>query len=181
MKRIGLVLCALALAAAGAAAQTQDVTKVALCDFFKALQTSFKDTKAFRDYDQAQGDVAKEITRLTNEITDLQNQKLDADKSKDAAKSLSLQKTIDDKTTYLSTYRTVKTQWLTQQRNNLMTGPALAEVYDAVKSVAQAEGYSIVLRSDTDAMRSMLIYYLPEIDITAEVIQKIQENNKPAS
>jgi len=181
MKRRAVILCALLAAAVGGWAQTQDVTKIGLCDFYKVLQTSYKDTKAFRDFDQAQSDVTKELTRLTNELTDLQNQKLDADKAKDATKSLTLQKSIDDKTAYLTTYRTVKTQWLTQQRNGLVTGPVLAEILDAVKAVAQAQGYSLIIRLDTDAMRSMLLYNVQEIDVTQDVISKIQEQQAKSS
>ncbi|MGA2977671.1 MAG: hypothetical protein ABSF77_20415, partial [Spirochaetia bacterium] len=90
------------------AAQTQQVTKVGLVDFMKILLTAYKDTKGYRDYDQAFTDYNKEVSARTKEIVDLQNQKLDADKAGNKTLSLSLDKTISDKQKDLNTYKTVK-------------------------------------------------------------------------
>jgi Skp family chaperone for outer membrane proteins len=181
MKRLSLALAAFLVLCVAAGAQTQDVTKIGLCDFTKVLLTAYKDTKAYRDYDQARQDINKEIARLTNELNDLQNQKLDADKANNAAKSLSLQKTISDKTEYLSTYRTVKSAWLAQQGNSLLTGPVLAEILDVVNQVAEANGFALIIRSDTDAARAMVLYRIPEVDITDDVVNMIlQRQGKSA-
>ncbi len=180
MKRLILTLAACVAMTLPAGAQTQEVTKIGLCDFTKVLLTAYKDTKAYRDYDQASQDIRKEIARLTNELTDLQNQKLDADKAGDTTKSLTLQKTINDKTEYLNTYRTVKSAWLAQQGNSLLTGPVLAEILDVVNQVAEAGGYSLIIRSDTDAARAMVLYRIPDIDITDDVVKMIlQRQGKP--
>ena len=173
MKRVALSLIACVALALPAAAQTQEVTKIGLCDFTRVLLTAYKDTKAYRDYDQASQDIRKEIARLTAELNDLQNQKLDADKANNSTKSLTLQKTISDKTEYLNTYRTVKSAWLAQQGSGLLTGPVLTEIMDVVNKVAEAGGYALVLRSDTDAFRTMLLYRVPEIDVTDDVVKMI--------
>lgn len=179
MKRaISAVVACLAIGVS-AAAQTQDVTKIGIVDLTKVLQqTAYKDTKAYRDWDQARQDYLKELARLTAELTDLQSQKLDADKAKDATKSLALQKTIDDKKAYLDTYRTVKSASLTQQGANLLAGPVIAEIMDTVHTVAESEGYSIILRSDSAAMQGMLLYSLPDIDITNDVVAAIQKKQQ---
>jgi Skp family chaperone for outer membrane proteins len=175
MKRRSIAIIAFLAVCMSAAGQTQDVTKIGLCDFTKVLQTAYRDTKAFRDYDQARSDYVKELSRLNAELTDLQSQKLDADKAKDGTKSLTLQKTIDDKKAYLDTYRTVKSASLAQQGNTLLTGPVLSEILDVVRSVAEAGGYALILRSDTDAMKGMMLYSIPDIDVTGDVVAKIQE------
>jgi outer membrane protein len=179
MKRTSLTVIAFLALCLPAAAQTSEVTKIGLCDFTRVLLTAYKDTKAYRDYDQARSDIAKETARLTNELTDLQNQKLDADKANNTTKSLQLQKTISDKTDYLNTYKTVKNAWLAQQGNSLLTGPVLSEILDVVNQVAEAGGYALIIRSDTDAARAMVLYRIPEIDITDDVVKMIlQRQNK---
>ncbi len=173
MKRLVLTLAACAALSLPAAAQTQEVTKIGLCDFTRVLMTAYKDTKAYRDYDQVAADIRKEIARLTTELNDLQNQKLDADKANNSTKSLTLQKTIADRQEYLNTYKTVKNAWLAQQGSNLITGQVLAEILDVVKYIAESGGYALIIRSDTDAARSMILYRTPEIDVTDDVVKEI--------
>ncbi len=181
MKRWTAAILAFLAFCLPAAAQTQDVTKIGLCDFTKVLQTAYKDTKAFRDWDQARSDYLKELSRLNAELTDLQSQKLDADKAKDTTKSLTLQQTIDARKAYLDTYRTVKSASLAQQGNSLLTGPVMAEILDVVRAVADANGYALILRSDTDAMKGMMLYSIPDIDVTNDVIAEIQKRQGKSS
>jgi Skp family chaperone for outer membrane proteins len=180
VKSIILALVACAVLAAPAGAQTQQVTKVGIIDFTKVLLTAYKDTKGYRDYDQARGDYNKEIASRTKEITEFQSQKLDADKAGNKALSLSLEKTISDRQKDLDTYKRVKGAILLQQLSSLMTGPALQEIYDVVKYVAETGGYALVLRIDTDA-RDLFLYRIPEIDITDDVVQEIMKRQGKAT
>jgi Skp family chaperone for outer membrane proteins len=177
VKRILLAMAACAALAVPLAAQTQQVTKVGIIDFTKVLLTAYRDTKGYRDYDQARGDYNREISARTKDITDLQSQKLDADKAGNKSLSLSLEKTISDRQKDLDTYRRVKGAILTQQLSGLMTGPALQEIYEVVKYVAETGGYALVLRIDTEA-RDLFLYRIPEIDITDDVVQEIMKRQK---
>jgi Skp family chaperone for outer membrane proteins len=168
------LLCACALLAALSvplAAETLQVTKVGIIDFTKVLLTAYKDTKGFRDYDQAQADYDKEVKARTKEILDLQSQKLDADKAKNTTLSLSLEKTIADKQKDLTTYMTVKGQVLNQQKAALLTNTVYGEILDVVKNVAENNGFSLVLRKDVAP--SLFLYNIAEVDITQLVIDAI--------
>ena len=172
MKPLLLALAACLAFSATVAAQTQQVTKVGVVDFTKVLLTAYKDTKGYRDYDQARADYNREISARTKDITDLQSQKLDADKAGNKTQSLALEKTISDRQKDLDTYKRVKGAILLQQLSGLMTGPVLQEIYDVVKYVAETGGYALILRVDTDA-RDLFLYRIPEIDITDDVVQEI--------
>jgi len=180
VKMILLALAAGIALAAPVAAQTQQVTKVGIIDFTKVLLTAYKDTKGYRDYDQARGDYNREISSRTKDITDLQSQKLDADKAGNKSLSLSLEKTISDRQKDLDTYKRVKGAILMQQLGGLMTGPVLQEIYDVVKYVAETGGYALILRIDTDA-RDLFLYRIPEIDITDNVVQEIMKRQGKTS
>jgi len=161
------------------AAQTQQLTKVGVIDFTKVLLTAYKDTKGYRDYDQAWTDYTKEVAARTKEITDLQSQKLDADKAGNKTLSLNLEKQISDKQTYLDTLKRVKGAVLQQQLAGLLTGPVLQEIYDVVRFVAENGGYSLVLRIDTQ-YRDIFLYRIPEIDITDDVVAEIMKRQGKA-
>ena len=172
VKTLVLVVAASLAVSVAVEAQTQQVTKVGVVDFTKVLLTAYKDTKGYRDYDQARADYNREISARAKDITDLQSQKLDADKAGNTTQSLGLEKTIADRQRDLDTYKRVKGTILLQQLNGLMTGPVLQEIYDVVKFVAEGGGYSLILRVDTDA-RDLFLYRIPEIDITDDVVQEI--------
>ncbi len=174
MKRFLLAMAACAALSAPLAAQTQQVTRVGIIDFTKVLLTAYKDTRGYRDYDQARSDYNREVSTRTRDITELQSQKLDADKSGNKSLSLSLEKTISDRQKDMDTYKRVKGSILTQQLSGLMTGPVLQEIYDVVKYVAETGGYALVLRIDTDS-RDLFLYRIPEVDITDDVIQEIMK------
>jgi Skp family chaperone for outer membrane proteins len=181
VKKLAALLAVLCLSALPLAAQTQTVTKIGIINFTRVLLTAYKDTKAYRDFDQAQGDYAKEIANRTKEITDLQSQKLDADKAKNTNLSLSLEKSIADKQKDLASFRQIKGQILQQQLASLQSGPALAEILDVVRFISEQGGFALVLRSDTDAMKSAILFFIPEIDITDEVIAEIQSRQAKAT
>ena len=104
MRRIPVTFALMLLVSLPLVAQTQQVTKVGICDFTKVLTTAYKDTKAFRDLDQAKSDINKAVADRTKDITDLQNQKLEADKAGNKTLSATLDKSIADKQSDLDSY-----------------------------------------------------------------------------
>jgi Skp family chaperone for outer membrane proteins len=84
-----------------------------------------------------------------------------------------LQAQINDQSTYLDNYRKVKNAWLQQQYANLISGPVLRDILDVVHFVAEAGGYSLILRSDSDAGRQLILYNVNEVDVTDQVIAEI--------
>ena len=174
MKRLLVTLAVLAAFSLPVVAQSQQVTKVGVIDFTKVLLTAYKDTRGYRDYDQAWTDYTKEVASRTKEINDLQSQKLDADKAANKTLSMNLEKSISDKQTYLDTLKRVKGTVLQQQLAGLLTGPVLQEIYDVVRFVAENGGYSLILRVDTQ-YRDIFLYRIPEIDITDDVVAEIMK------
>jgi outer membrane protein len=172
MKRIAFALAACLAFTLPASTQSQQVTRVGICDFTKVLTTAYRDTKAYRDYEQARTDYNKDVTARTKEITDLQSQKLDADKAGNKNQSLSLDKSILEKQTDLDYYKRVKGATLQQQGNLLLTGPVLKDILDVVTFVSEAGGYALILRSD-GAYKDIILFRLPEVDITTDVITEI--------
>jgi outer membrane protein len=173
-KRTIAFLCCLAIALP-LAAQTQQVTKIGIIDFTKVLQTSYKDTKAYRDYDQARADYNKEISARSKELLELQSQRLDADKAGNKNQVLSLDKSIADKQAYLDSYKQVKGAMIQQQYNSVMTGPVVQEILDAQKFIAETGGFALILRKDSASGRDLIMYSVPEIDITQDVINELMK------
>lgn len=163
------VLFALLCAALGA----QQVTKVGICDWTKVLNSSFRETKAYRDYFDARDAIRKEQAGIEKEISDLENRKLDADKAGNKDLSLQLEKQLSDKRRYLEDYKRIKGDWLNQQAARL-TGSVefIRQILDVVKVIADGDGLALVIRSD-GPYADLILFNIPEIDITDKVITEI--------
>ncbi len=165
-------LCAAALLLAALPAAAQQVTKVGICDFTKVLSTAYRESKAVRDWEAAKADYQKEVTATTKDITDLESQKLDADKAGNRDLSLSLEKRIADRKLYLDNYRRVRGQLLQQQAEKAMSAQVVRDILSAINLVSEQEGMSLVFRSD-GAYGESIIYRVPEVDITEKVIKEL--------
>jgi Skp family chaperone for outer membrane proteins len=175
--RIPVRLLATTLAAAFCAAlaaplAAQQVTKVGICDFTKVLSTAYRESKTVRDWEAAKVDYQKEVSATSKEITDLESQKLDADKASNRELSLSLEKKIADRKQYLDNFRRVRGQILQQQAEKALTGQVVRDILSAINLVSEQEGMSLVFRSDGTYGES-IIYKLPEVDITEKVIKEL--------
>jgi outer membrane protein len=168
MKRLA-ALVALCVALPAAA---QQVTKVGICDFTKVLSTAYRESKAVRDWETAKTDYRKELAALDKEITDLENQKLEADKTGNKDLSLTLEKKISDRRLYRDNFRRVKEQTLQVQAEKALSGPIVKEIMDAVNYVAETHGFALILRSDGN-YGDIMLYRIMEIDITEDVIKEL--------
>jgi len=166
------LLCTLACAVFALPLAAQQVTKVGICDFTKVLSTAYRESKTVRDWEAAKADYQKEVTATAREITDLENQKLDADKAGNRELSLTLEKRVADRKLYLDNYRRVRGQLLQQQAEKAMSAQVVRDILGAINLVAEQEGMSLVLRSDGTYGES-IIYKVPEVDITEKVIKEL--------
>lgn len=171
MKRAALVVL---FAAAALAASAQQVTKVGICDFTRVMNTSYREAKTVREFLDAQAAVRKEQAAIEKEIAELENQRLEADKAKNAELALALDKKLADKRRYLDDYKRIKTEWARNQQQTILgSSTFLKEILEVVKVVAEGQGMALVLRSDGTAGAELMLYNIAEIDITDLVIREI--------
>jgi Skp family chaperone for outer membrane proteins len=170
MKR---TVIAVVLALAALALGAQQVTKVGICDFTRVLNTSYRESKTVREFYEAQQTIKKEQAAIEKEISDLENQRLDADKAGNADAVLQLDKKLADKRRYLDDYKKIKGDWVRQQAGRILSGSNfLRDILDVVKVVAESEGMALVVRSDGTGA-DLILFNIPEIDITEKVIKEI--------
>ncbi len=161
-----LVLPALALGA-------QQVTRIGIVDWTEVLNSSFKETAAYRAYFDARDKIVKDAAAIEAGISNLENKRIDADKAGDKALSLQLDKQITDQRAYLEDFRRIKGDQLKQQASRITSSVEFVrQIQDVIKLVAAAEGMALVIRSD-GAGQDLILYNIPEIDITVKVIEEI--------
>jgi Skp family chaperone for outer membrane proteins len=170
MKR---TVIAVVLSLAALALEAQQVTKVGICDFSRVMNTSYREAKAVREFLEAQTAIKKEQAAIEKEIADLENQRLEADKAKNADLVLQLDKKLSDKRRYFDDYKRIKGDWVRQQQQTILGSSVfLKDILEVVKVVAESQGMALVVRSDS-AGAELILYNIQEIDITELVIKEI--------
>jgi Skp family chaperone for outer membrane proteins len=160
-------------AAAALGLWAQQVTKVGICDFSRVLNTSYREAKTIREFLDVQATIKKEQAAIEKEIADLENQRLEADKAKNADLVLQLDKKLSDKRRYLDDYKRIKGDWVRQQQQTLLASSGFfKEILDVVKVVAEGQGMALVIRSDATGA-DLILYNIQEVDITELVIKEI--------
>lgn len=165
---ISLIVSIFIMAAMPLAAQ--QLTRFAVIDLAKVYSAFFRDSRAVRDLEERSARVNAEIARMTAELQALNSQKLDAQATGDEQAVLRLESEIFRKSEYLKEYYRIKSAEIEDQKLKLSQSNAfLQQVMDEVRLVAESEGYSIVLKKDTEGV----LWYSPTVDITDIVIQKL--------
>jgi len=172
MKKI--VVLVLLVSCCAASLFAQQLTRFAVVDLPKVYSAFFRDSRAVREFEERSARVQSEIDRMTKEIQDLKSKQADMVLKGDQTQALKLDNEIYRKSDFLKEYYTVKTAELEDQRKKLsQSGTFLEQVYSEIRSIAESEGYSMVLNLKES---TGILWYSPTVDITDKLIQNLLDN-----
>jgi Outer membrane protein len=170
MKKTILLLAACFLTAS---LYSQQLTRFAVVDLPKVYSAYFRDSRQVRELEERSAAIQAEIDKMTKEIQELRLKRIELVNQGDQMGALRLENEINRKSEFLREYYTVKTAELEEQRRNLAQSDSfLKQVYDEIRSIAESEGYSMVLNMK-DAF-----WYSPTVDITDKVIQNLANKSR---
>jgi len=150
---------------------SQQLTRFAVVDLPKVYTAFFRDSRSVREFEERSANVQAEIDKMTREIQDLRSRRIDLVNRGDQTGALRLENEIYSKQEFLKEYYAVKTAELEDQRRKLAQSDSfLEQVYAEIRSIAEGEGYSMVLNLKES---TGIIWYSPTVDITDKVIQNL--------
>ena len=168
-----LIIAALLLSALPSFAE--QITRVGIIDIEKIYSIYFRESKAVMDLQERNAALARDLSRIDDEIAGLEERKIEAEGRGDSAESLRLDQEIFRRRQYREDYKRVKQQQLRKMAESLyQSDQFLDELSDAIQFVAESEGFSMVLNNSSQYRQSFL-YYTKEIDITEKVIQELMK------
>lgn len=151
--------------------QAQQLTRFAVVDVDKVNIAFFKDSKAYRDWQDQSARVQKEIDRMTKEIQDLKSAQFAADGRGDKEQALKLENDARKKSEYLRDYYRTKTAELEYMKNSLVQSDSFfKQVNEEIRFIAESEGYTMVLNVKDDG----ILWFSPSVDITDKLIQNLR-------
>jgi Skp family chaperone for outer membrane proteins len=158
--RIMLLLLLGAVATGPLSAQAQNVTRVGVCSLAQVIQATWDKTAAAREFVRLRRGILDEFVHLDREIRAMESSPR-RDEKLAAVRS------------YAEAYKTQRKDWMARIAASLKVGPVLGEIIAAVERVSRANGYALVIRSDTSFPLDRIVIAIPETDITADVIDDV--------
>ena len=170
-----VLIAALASILAGVPLVAQDVfnSKVGVFNADRVLAESQSGVQALALFSQLRDQRVGELQVQQNAINDLQPQVMtSAVGSPEAAR---LQREMEDLMLRLERLQQDVQQELSVRQNEL-TGELMQTVADVVSTIGEEGGYALIF----NAVQSGVVYVLPTLDVTDEVIQRVNARSAPS-
>jgi len=175
-KILWTALVLLILAGGGLFAE-QQITRVGILDIDKVYAVYFRESKSVKEFQQKRLEVLRDINKIEEDILDLENRKLEAERRGDASEALRLDNEVFKKNQYRDDFRRIKMDQLRRMSEKLyQSDEFLDELLQAIQFVAESEGFSLVLNAGGQSSQAFL-FYTKEIDITEKVIQELMRRS----
>jgi outer membrane protein len=173
------VAIALSAALAASPLACEQITRYAVVDLVRIMESFYKDSRAMRDFEERQRSIQKELDKMTEEIKTLQQSKVEAQASGKTDVALGLESDIQAKISFVRDYRKVKTEELETQKRKIFESDTMAtEIYQEIQRAAESEGYTMVLDWKRGTELRLVIWYSPTIDITDKVIASLMAKKR---
>lgn len=170
-KHVFILICLLAGAGTLAA---QQITRFAVVDTSRIYTTFLRDSRSVRDYQAKQAKYQAETQRMSDEIIELRQKKVDAEAIGRTDAVQKYQAEIDAKTSFLLEYSKACNDELAMLRKNLVSDDTFySRLYAAIKRIAESQGYTMVLNLQQG---EAIVWYSPTVDITETVIRELSSN-----
>ncbi|AEH40269.1 outer membrane protein H [Treponema paraluiscuniculi Cuniculi A] len=154
--------------------QSQHITRFAVIDAARIYSTFWRDSRVLRDYESKKARHQGEIQKMSDELVELRQKKVDAQMQQNIASVQKYEVLIASKTALLLEYSKTSNDELTALRKTLIADDAFyAKLYAAIRRIAESEGYSIVLDLQKNAG---ILWYSHSVDITEDVLRELSSS-----
>lgn len=171
MKKLIVVLVLVALCMATPLFSQAALTKFGVIDTSRVYNAYFRNSTGARNYEQKKADFQAEVDRMTEELRNLQTQKLEYEAAGDMDSAATVEATIKSKTSSLTQYTKTKNIELENLKSNLESSDEFYNnLYKVVEKIAESNGLSLILSLQ---QANAVIWYSESVDITQQVIDDL--------
>ena len=150
---------------------SQQITKFGVVDTAKVYNAYLRNSAPIRNYDKKKADFQEEVNKLSDELKQLQQKKLDYESAGNETQVLKIEAEITRKKDYLTEYTNAKNVELESLQKSLQNSDDFyKKLYNTLAKIAEGGGYSMIL-SLQDA--NAILWYSSSVDITNQVINEL--------
>ena len=149
----------------------QQITRFGVVDTAMVYQAYFRNSAPVRNYESKKSEFQREITKRTEEIQKLKQQKIDFESAGNDSSALRIDSDIIKKTDALTEYTNAKNMELESMKRNLQNSDSFyKKLYSVIEKVAENEGFTMILSLQQN---NAILWYSPSVDVTDKVISAL--------
>ena len=166
-----LVVFSLMVCAMAAMNAQQHITNFGIVNTEKVYNHFYRNSAAIKTYEKKKADFQEEVNKLSDELKQLQQKKLDYESAGNETQVLKIEAEITRKKDYLTEYTNAKNVELESLQKSLQNSDDFyKKLYNTLAKIAEGGGYSMIL-SLQDA--NAILWYSSSVDITNQVINEL--------
>ena len=150
---------------------SQQITKFGVVDTAKVYNAYFRNSAPVRNFEKKKAEFQEEVNKLSDELKNLQQKKLDYESAGNETQVLKIEAEITRKKDYLTEYTNAKNVELESLQKSLQNSDDFyKKLYNTLAKIAEGGGYSMIL-SLQDA--NAILWYSSSVDITNQAINEL--------
>ena len=167
--RIRTVLNASLCIAAATAAGAQQLTTVGVVDINRVYSAFFGESRQIRELERLREEYQAEIDAQRADLENLRNRRVDARQSGNATLESRLDDQIAELEREIADLARRRRGQLQSRQAELLSDRFVRDLQNAIEFAAESEGYTVVLRADSDGLQ----WWSPEVDISDAVLARL--------
>jgi outer membrane protein len=169
MKLMRRTLAFMVLLGIGAFLHAEQLTTVAIINIDKVYNTFYRDSQAVRELERLRADYQEEIDDHLEDLENLRDQRLQARNRGNQQRVAELDRQILEMTRFIEDLSQRRREQLQLHQERLLSNDFLNQLQQAIQHVAESEGYTVVMRSDTSGLQ----WWSQEVDISDLVLERL--------
>jgi len=156
----------------------EQLSKIGVIDLSRIASQYFKESRAYRELEEMIIKYEDEKNRILEEISTLEERKLDAENAGEDTLAMRLENEIFNKKEYLKEYNRIKYNQIKSKREKLAESQTfITEIMKEIDYIAESEGFSLILK----ASDPNLAWWSSEVDVTDLVIDRLMRRAAAAN
>ena len=168
MRTLTVISAALYIATA-AVVSAQQLTTVGIVDINRVYSAFFGESRQIRELERLRKEYQAEIDAQRADLENLRNRRVDARQSGNSTLESRLTNEIAELEREITDLARRRRNQLQARQSELLSDAFVRDLQNAIEFVAESEGYTVVLRADSDGLQ----WWSPEVDISDSVLARL--------
>lgn len=155
----------------GASLAAEQLTTVGIVDIDRVYNSFYRDSQSVRELERLRREYQSEIDGYVQDLETLRDRRFRAEQLNNTRRVEDLDDEILQMQTFLEDLTRRRRAQLEARQNELLSDEFLQQLQEAIQFVAESEGYTVVLRTDSPGLQ----WWSSEVDISELVLERLIE------
>ncbi len=147
----------------------QQLATVGVVNIGQIYNSFYRDSQAVRDLERLRRQYQQEIDDHLRELENLRDRRFTAEEAGNTMRAEQLEDQIMELQRFLEDLTSRRRQQLAARQEQLLSDEFLQRLQNAIQYVAETEGYTVIIRSDTEGLQ----WWSSEVDLSEKVLDRL--------